>query len=1356
VTAHHRTSVQGVLRPWPELQFPEALPVSAQREAIRSAICDFPVVIVCGETGSGKTTQLPKICALAGRGERGLIGHTQPRRLAATSVARRMAEELGTPLGTHVGYRIRFQETMAPGARVCLMTDGILLAETLGDHELRAYDTLIIDEAHERSLNIDFLLGYLKRLLNTRRRDDLKLIVTSATIDAERFARHFALDGVGPAPVIEVSGRLFPVDVRYQPPVEGEEAELAEQIEAAIENLWRDARGDVLVFLPGEREIREVAEHLRGACARAAQSGARSGVQRVLAGSLGAGPVEILPLFARLSVAEQQRVFTPSVSGRRIVLATNVAETSLTVAGIRYVIDSGLARIKRYRFRGKVEQLQIEAVSQAAANQRAGRCGRVMHGVCVRLYSEQDFNARPRFSDPEIVRSSLAAVVLRMKALQLGEMGSFPFLDPPHPKALADGVALLTELGALDERGELTPVGRQLARLPIDPRIARMLIAAHALDCLREVLIIASALAVQDPRERPIEQQQAADEMHRRFADERSDFLAWVRLWDYVRDGSSADTDEQQRSVDAAAMRETATRPTPTVESRRQRERRLAREFLHPWRLREWADVHDQLLQTLAELHLRPRPFPGTPDSLYGAVHQALLSGLLGNIGTCLGDTAQYQGTHEARFVIHPSSALARKTPRWIMAAEIVDTTRLFARTVARIDPGWIEQLGAHLLRRSWSDPHWERKAAQVVAFERATIYGLLLYSQRRVHYALHEPARARELLIREALVRLDWDANLPFMAHNRQLMQEVAQLEQRMRRPDLLADPEDLYVWFDQRIPPDVLTGQALQAWWRGAARSDPQLLFLPREALLRKQIDVLQSERFPRHWVARGLRLELSYRFDPGSSDDGVSLQVPLAVLGQVSEERCEWLVPGLLPEKTHALIKSLPQRLRRNMVPVQDWVRRFVAAHQDPSKQTCGLLQALVQFAREDGAVQLQPSDFRLEQLPAHLRMHFRVLDSHGAVLGSTRALPELKARFAQKAQGALQAAFAQAAFPQAASQQRQALAQPDTAGRSDRARRGQAKLRLREAERSDFPGRSLDAVHETGDTTKPATAERFEAWSFGELAEVVELRDGEQTLIGFPAVIDHGDAVGLQVFGDAQQAANAHRRGILRLLALHFREPLRTTLRQWPGAHKLSTALGLWASASELQQQLAEAILRRACLSGEVPRNRSAFELLCAKTRPRIGLIGQELGRLLGQILTGHSQLSRRLASLRGTHAENDVATQLEELMPGGFLVSTPAENLVHIPRYLQAIHHRIERLRADPARDLAQMRAVQALELRWRRALAARRGVHDEQLEIFRWMLQELRVSLFAQQLRTPQPVSVKRLERWWVAQVPGA
>ena len=1329
----------GHFRPWPELRFPEELPVSAQRKQILEALESFPVLIVCGETGSGKTTQLPKICALARRGEQGLIGHTQPRRLAATSVARRIAEELGSPLGTHVGYRIRFQETMAPGARICLMTDGILLAETLSDPELRAYDTLILDEVHERSLNIDFLLGYLKRLVSTSRREDLKLIVTSATLDADRLAGHFALEGVGPAPVIQVSGRLYPVEIRYQPPIEGDAPELAEQIEWAIENLWREDRGDVLVFLPGEREIREVAEHLRGACARASGSGARGGMRSVLAVAPDGGSVEILPLFARLTVAEQQRVFRPSSSGRRIVLATNVAETSLTVSGIRYVIDSGLARIKRYRFRGKVEQLQIEAIAQAAANQRAGRCGRVMNGVCVRLYAQEDFEARPRFSDPEILRSSLAAVVLRMKALQLGAVGSFPFLDAPHPKALADGLALLAELGALDDSGELTPIGHRLARLPLDPRIARMLLAADELDCSHEVLIIASALSVQDPRERPIEQQQAADEKHRRFADERSDFLAWLKLWAYVNE-SNAHEGKPPLGIEAQGVQESGEQDgfadtqaaAPPAQSRKLRERRFAREFLNPRRLREWADVHGQLEQALAELHLRPKAFRGSPEALYAAVHQALLSGLLGNIGTCQAESAQYQGTHDTRFVIHPSSVLARKTPRWIMAAEIVETTRLYARTVARIDPAWVEQRGAHLLKRSWSEPHWEKKAAQVVAYERATVYGLLLYAQRRVHYAMRDPALARDLLIREALVRMDWDANLPFMTHNRRLMQEVAQLEQRMRRPDLLSDPEDLHSWFEQRIPQQILTGPMLQAWWSKASLGDPQLLHLPREALLRKAIDGAQSERFPRQWVCRGLSLELSYRFDPGSPDDGVTLHVPLVALAQVDDARCEWLVPGLLAEKTMALLKSLPQRVRRAMVPLNDWVRRFVEAHEDPARQSTELLQALVHFARAEGAAQLQLSDFRLEQLQPHLRMHFRVVDAHGAVLDSSRALPELKARFAQKAQGALQEAFAQVYAGKAASA-RAGTHPQELAG-------GQPPSQSSEASLKASLEASLDG------------SARFRDWSFGELAELVELRTGAQTLVGFPALVDHGDAVALQVFDDVQQAAQAHQRGLLRLFAIHFREPLRAILRQLPEAQRLSTAFSLWGSANDLHQQLVEAILRRACLLEPWPRDRAAFELLCLQARPRLGLLAQELGRLLGQILSEHGQVSKRLSKLRGTHADEDLDLQIRELLPNGFLVSTPVGQLAHLPRYLQAIVQRIDRLRSDPARDLQSMREVQALEQRWRKALAARRGVQDEGLESFRWMLQELRVSLFAQQLRTPMPVSVKRLERWWMAQ----
>jgi len=1300
---------------WPELIFPDALPVSDRRDELARAIRNHPIVIVCGETGSGKTTQLPKICVLAGRGRHGLIGHTQPRRLAATTVARRIAEELGSPLGTHVGYKIRFQERLAKEARIKLMTDGILLAETQADPSLKAYDTLIIDEAHERSLNIDFLLGYIKRLLLGARRKDLRVIITSATIDAGRLAEHFTLPGVGPAPVFEISGRTYPVDIRYQPAPEGEELEQAAQIETVIEALWREAEGDVLVFLPGEREIRELADHLRAAVARAAHAGQRSGMGRVL----GVAPVEILPLFARLSVADQQRVFS-GASGRRIVLATNVAETSLTVPGIRYVIDSGMARVKRYRFRGKLEQLQIEAVSQASANQRAGRCGRVMHGICVRLYSEEDFNSRPRFSDPEILRVSLAGVLLRMKALKLGTINDFPFLDPPQAKAIADGLASLFELGALDEQGELTPLGRQLARLPLDPRIGRMLLAGHEFHCLQEVLIIASALSVQDPRERPMDQQQAADEQHRRFHDERSDFLSWIKLWDYA---FPREAGQQHGVID---------RPPNAL--RRQRERQFQREFINTRRLREWADVYQQLEQALAELDLNPKPFQGPEDAGFAAIHQALMTGLLGNLGFCSGESNQYSGTHETRFFIHPGSALQRKTPRWIMAAEVVDTSRVYARTVARVEPAWIERIGAHLLRRSWSDPHWEKKAAQIVAFERATIYGLILYAQRRVHHAHRDPILAREMLIREALVNLDWDSHLPFMQHNRRLVHEAQQLEQKMRRPDVLADQTMLYAWFDQRLPVDVITAKRLEQWWRKASQQDPDCLCLPREALLRKQIDGLEDERFPRSWRCRGLSLDLAYRFEPGASDDGVTLVIPLAALSQLDERQCEWLVPGLLEEKVLALMKSLPQRLRRNLVPLQAWVDRFMTRRQRDEQSLMtrrSLIDVLIEQAREDGGAMISAHDFRLEQLPRHLLMHFRLIDEHEAVLGMSRSLAELKSRFAVRGQSALQAAFQglglrdqsipfknRAASDEAIAETQQTA--PAPAGRGD------ATLRF-------------DA------------SQRYQHWAFGSLPELMELKHDGQLLIGFPALVDHGDDVGLQVFDDLDAAQLAHEDGLMRLLAIHFREPLRFFLKQLPDGQRIEVLYSQWGSAKTLHKDLCFALLQRACLGVEKPRSAESFEDLCRSARPRLGLIGQELSRLLLTILSEYIQLTKRLAQAKSTPAQADIEQQLAFLLPKYFLKQTPPGQLGHLPRYLQAINQRLDRLRIDPQRDRELMAQLLVVEAPWRKLLLARRGRSDEKLTQFAWMLQELRVSLFAQTLKTPMPVSVKRLERWWQA-----
>jgi len=1300
---------------WPALNFPESLPVSGRRDELAQAIRDHPIVIVCGETGSGKTTQLPKICALAGRGNRGLIGHTQPRRLAATTVARRIAEELGSPLGTHVGYKIRFQESLASGARIKLMTDGILLAETQTDPQLKAYDTLIIDEAHERSLNIDFLLGYLKGLLLGPRRHDLKVIITSATIDAERLSKHFALPGFGPAPVFEVSGRTYPVDIRYQPLPEDEDIELAEHIEAVLESLWREADGDVLVFLPGEREIREVAEHLRGAVARAANAGQRSGMRRVL----GVAPVEILPLFARLSVADQQRVFA-GASGRRIVLATNVAETSLTVPGIRYVIDTGLARVKRYRFRGKLEQLQIEAVSQASANQRAGRCGRVMHGICVRLYSEEDFAARPRFTDPEILRVSLAAVVLRMKALRLGAINEFPFLDPPQAKAIADGLASLFELGALDAQGELTPLGKRLARLPLDPRIGRMLLAGHEFHCLQEVLIIASALSVQDPRERPMDQQQAADEQHRRFHDDRSDFLSWIKLWDYV---FTRDAKQQSGVVSER----------PALASRRQRERQFQREFINPRRLREWADVYQQLEQSLLDQHLNPKPFDGPDDAAFAAIHQALMTGLIGNLGFCSGESNQYNGTHETKFFIHPGSALQRKTPRWIMAAEVVDTTRVYARTVARVDPTWIERMGAHLLKRSWSDPHWEKKAAQVVAFERATIYGLILYAQRRVHYAHLEPRLAREILIREALVNLDWDAHLPFMQHNRRLMHEAQQLEQKMRRPDVLADQAMLYAWFDQRIPSDIATGQRLEQWWRKASREDPNCLCLPREALLRKQIEGLEDERFPRSWRSRGLSLDLAYRFEPGASDDGVTLVIPLAALSQVDERQCEWLVPGLLEEKVLALMKSLPQRLRRNLVPLQAWVDRFMARlrEDDQSSMRRSLLEVLIEQAREDGGAIISAHDFRQEQLPRHLHMHFRLIDQHDAVLGMSRSLAELKSRFGSRGQSALQAAFEGLGAVEQSIRFKKDLARDD-----GHASAVQAKL---------------PKVEQAASHPRVDASQRFQHWAFDSLPELMEIEHDGQQLIGFPALVDHGEAVGLQVFDDLDAAHVAHEDGLMRLLTIHFREPLRFFLKQLPDGQRIEVLYSQWGNAKELHQDLCYALLQRACLGVERPRSAKDFDDLCHAARPRLGLVGQELARLLLQILNEYTQLSKRLPQIKASHAQGDIEQQLAYLLPKHFLKQTAPGQLGHLPRYLQAINQRVDRLRNDPQRDRDLMAQLMVVEGPWRKIVATRRGRTDEKLTEFAWMLQELRVSLFAQTLKTPMPVSVKRLERWWQA-----
>ncbi len=1317
--------------PLPPLQFPEALPVSGHADLIAQAIRENPVVIVCGETGSGKTTQLPKICALAGRGARGLIGHTQPRRLAATSVAARIAQELGSPLGTHVGYKIRFGEKFSPGATIKLMTDGVLLAETQSDPRLRQYDTLIVDEAHERSLNIDFLLGYLKRLLEGPRRHDLRVVITSATIDAKRFSEHFTIGGK-PAPVIEVSGRLYPVEIRYQGfddthRDDEDETDLPSRIDEAIETLWREALGGVLVFLPGEREIRDVAEHLRRLCAREQASRSHSPWAR--------GPVEILPLYSRLAAADQQRIFSGS-NGRRIVLATNVAETSLTVPGIRYVVDSGLARVKRYRYRGKLEQLQIESVSQAAANQRAGRCGRVADGVCIRLYDETDFSGRPRFTDPEVLRSSLAAVILRMKSLRLEDIEAFPFLDPPPRRAIVDGFALLRELGAVDELNQLTELGAQLARLPVDPRIGRMLLAANERRCLREVLILASALSVPDPRERPMDAQQAADQAHRRFADEQSDFMSLIRVWDYWQ---KAQTER---------------------ESNRKLANRLEREFLSVRRLREWADVHAQLSDAVRELK-----WPvNTEPAGYEPLHRALLTGLLGNLGTKPLDEPSYAGTHQVRFAIHPSSSVIKKSPRWLMAAEIVDTARVYARTVARVDPSWIEHAAAHLIQRSWSDPAWSKQSGQAVEQERGMLYGLTLYFQRRVALAPRDPALAREWLIRDGLVGDGIEAKLPFLEHNRRLVAEVEKLEQKIRRPDLLVDDRFLFDWYDTRLPEDITSLAALERWLKQAPREQTQALMLSRDMLLRREATGVASDAFPRHLTMRGASFSLDYRFDPGAEDDGVTLSLPVVLLNQVDPVRCEWLVPGMLRDKVQALVKSLPPRIRRAAVPLPEYANEFVERWAERTGDLPLQAAILDDLATRFGA-RAQQTDFRAESVPPHLFMRFVITDTHGARLGAGRNFAQLKGEHGERAHGAFRAALSALGEVERARSGDNAAAGEGPAGparaggttgvtSSNPAGMAAPSAAALASNRPHAAGSPLAGPTTPETVSLQQSGQRYTDWSFGALPELLELEQRvggrRQTLIGYPALLDRGDSVELTVFDDAEQAEREHRAGLARLFQLALKEPLKFFERNMGDFQRMSLQYASFGGAEDLRRELVSALLARACLAEPLPAEASAFRERVEQARPRLTLIGQELARVVGEVLADYSALPRKLSAAKA-HASvhDDVSQQLAALLPKRFISLTPWEQLKHLPRYLKAIALRLDKLREDPSRDAQHQAELAPLLQNLRRAQAQRKGSPDARLEAFRWMLEELRVSLFAQTLRTPMPVSVKRLQKTW-------
>ncbi|MDO5056386.1 MAG: ATP-dependent RNA helicase HrpA [Lautropia sp.] len=1345
----------------------DSLPVTEHRERIVEAIRQHPVVIVSGETGSGKTTQLPKFALEAGRGQPdpktgrgGLVGHTQPRRIAASSVATRIAEELGTPLGTDVGYKIRFNEKTSPGTRIKLMTDGILLAESQRDRLLSAYDTLIIDEAHERSLNIDFLLGYLKQLIDGPRRHDLKLIITSATIDAARFAVHFGDPG-RPAPVIEVSGRLYPVEVRYRPPEalkaddEDDETDLPGAVEAAIEELWNEKAGDVLVFLPGEREIRDCTEHLRRAQQR---QGQRAGGGRSRAGLLLAS-AEIVPLYARLPAADQQRVFNPG-QAPRIVLATNVAETSLTVPRIRYVVDSGLARMLRYRIRGKVDQLLIEPVSRAAANQRAGRCGRVAEGVCVRLFDEKDFLQRPAFTDPEILRSSLASVILRMAALGLSEVSAFPFLDRPSPKAIADGYALLAELGAMDERQQLTPIGRQLARLPVDPRLARMLLAGHRSGCLAEVLVITAALSVQDPRERPPTAQQAADQAHARFNVPGSDFLAWLRLWRYWQ---AQQAGRKQRG-----------------ESHRALANRMGREFLSIRRLREWADVIGQLSELVRGLNWQLNTTEATPD----VIHQALLTGLLGNIAHRLPEGPGWQGTHQQKFVLHPSSILNRRQAvapvpganpeantrksgaRWLMAAEMVDTGRLQARTAAAIKPEWIETAAADLIKRSWSNPHWEKRNGKVMAQERGVLYGVVLYAARRVPYERIDPAGSRMLMIRHGLVAGEWPDEAPFIRHNRKVVAEIERLEHKIRRPDLLIDEEALVAWFDQQIPADICNARQLQQWWRQASQDQPGLLCLSREALLRKDADGVDEQRFPRLLRMHGVDFSLGYHFEPGSSDDGVTLTVPLHALNQVDGNRCEWLVPGMLATKVALLLKSLPQRWRRHLLPLDRTAEAFVEAKAaDSIPAGTPLIEALLDFLRQRASgVRISAADFRTETVPAHLHMNFRLVNEHGRVLAVSRQLSQLQAAYGSRAQNAFQAEFSRVAAQVNARQTAQAGRKDGAAATQAADADGAARGAEAPAAPAAMPGRRAGESMAGHARPKGAAApgpadavmragERHLTWAFGALPELLEIeaRDGHR-LMGYPALLDKGDAVELGVFDDPAEAARQHRRGVIRLLALAMSEAVKAIGRDVRKNASLELGFaqlpGGQTRGEGLAEQLARAAIDRSFLAQGVPQDAQAFETALADGRPRLMLTAQEFSRLLQQIVTEHGQIRRKLSGFKADAAAlADIDAQLAGLFPPGFLHRTPFGQLAHYPRYLKAIGMRLDKLRSDPARDRQQMSEMAPLLQRWRQWQRDVGMRADREAEAFRWLLEELRVSLFAQSLRTPMPVSVKRLNK---------
>ncbi|MBI3902503.1 MAG: ATP-dependent RNA helicase HrpA [Nitrosomonadales bacterium] len=1264
------------------IEYPADLPVVVRREDLAQAIREHQVVIVCGETGSGKTTQLPKICLGIGRGVQGLIGHTQPRRVAARSVAARIAHELKSELGGAVGYKIRFNDKVSEHTCIKLMTDGILLAEIQGDPLLKRYDTIIMDEAHERSLNIDFLLGYFKQLLP--RRPDLKLIITSATLDAERFARHFSLpspaggrggEGAG-APIIQVSGRSYPVEVRYRPPQqteEGEQQEVPQAICAALDEISIGGlRGDVLVFLPGEREIRDTAEALRKHHPRG---------------------VEILPLFSRLSAAEQDRVFKLASGMRRVVLATNVAETSLTVPNIGYVIDAGLARINRYSIRQKVEQLRIEKISQAAANQRAGRCGRVMSGVCVRLYDEDDFKARAAYTDAEIFRVSLATVILRMSALNLGEVDQFPFIEPPGSRSITDGYQLLQELGAMDEQRTLTAIGCELARLPLDPKIARLLLAGRQYQCLSEILIIASALSLQDPRDRPSDRREAADAAHQRFNDERSDFLAYLKMWAWFQQAVQHKKSNRQLADQCRAG------------------------FLSPLRLREWHELHQQLHALMTEMGIRLNEQPAS----YEQIHKALLTGLLGNIGMKSVEDMHYLGARGIKFFIAPNSVLAKKGAKWVMAAELIETTKLYARCIARIEPQWLEEVGAHLIKRHYYDPHWEKKAAQVAAWERSTLYGLIINPKKRVHYGPMNPAESREVFIRQALVTGEFNTQAPFFAHNQKLIHDIEALEHKARRPDVLVDDELIYAFYDARIPQGIHNGAAFEHWRKEAEREQPKLLFLKRDDLMRHEAEGITTDQFPPQLVMNNVSYALGYHFAPGKADDGVTLTVPQALINQVSAPRCEYLVAGLLAEKVAQLLKTLPQKLRRHLVPLPEFAAAFC---RDVQPSDTPLLQALARYIREQKQFDTPLDAFRLEQLPQHLLMNFYVVDEHGRQLGVSRNFAALRSELAPRRHSSAEKVGGKTSSPHPQAAAEMALRSGGTP--------------------TGVPLAGGAGPGERGD------ARRHTAWDFGDFAETMQVQRAGQQVTVFNALHDENDAVTLQAFDTREEAQDEHRKGLSRLFMLALKEQVKFLEKNLPGLQAMAMQFLPFGSSQDLQRQILSVTFERCCLMEPWPGNEKEFAARSKDAKSRLTLVAQEIARLVSAVLTEYHALQKSLPGFKAHgQVQQDVRQQLEWLLGKEWIARTPYERLQHLPRYLKAINVRLEKLRANPARDAQQLAQLSPLQQQWQRKLSAQQGERDARLEDFGWMLQELRVSLFAQELKTPVIVSVKRLQKIW-------